>query len=54
MIQDENKSDEDIDQTPKQSAAKKRKSEEREEHVQSTIKKLKERHGDRYTSMNLV
>ena len=50
---DENESDEDTSQTVKWPSVKKRKTvqEEREECVQSTIEKLKEKHGAGFTPM---
>ena len=48
-------SDEDIKQIAKQPVGKKKKTiqEEREERVQTTIEKLKERHGATYTPMQI-
>ena len=52
---DENESDEDTSQTAKRPSVKKRKilQEEREERVQSTIEKLKEKHGAGFTPMQI-
>lgn len=51
---DENESEGESDEPPKKSAPKKKKvSEEREECVQTTVKKLKEKHGSKFTQMQV-